>query len=166
MSSISPLNRRVPKIGFTFILSSCPDYHLWMTKFELGGFSIGYVQFITSEPTDSQVSLLLTVMSSSSPLMNTKKLKTFQIKHKDLIQRNQMVVAQVNGRRWYLRNLLGTKCPSVSNMRMASIDLQVTSKRRAIHTSLIAFGSSNSCSIIWSLNPIEIDEVELTPDTN
>jgi len=32
MSSLSPLNRWVPKIEFTFILSSCPVHHLSMTK--------------------------------------------------------------------------------------------------------------------------------------
>ena len=54
MSSLSPLNGKNP---------------------ELGGFSIGYVQFITSEPTDNQVSsfslvgtISFTVMSSLSPL--------------------------------------------------------------------------------------------------
>jgi len=36
---------------------------------ELGGFSIGHVQSITSEPIDSQVSpFSFTVISSSSPL--------------------------------------------------------------------------------------------------
>ena len=60
MSSSSPMNDK----------TSCPvipNHHVliitseWQ-NFELGNFSIGYVQLITSELTDSQVSLLLTVM--------------------------------------------------------------------------------------------------------
>jgi len=43
MTSLSLLNRRIPKTGFIFLLSSCPVRHLWTTKFELDGFSIGYV---------------------------------------------------------------------------------------------------------------------------
>ena len=31
MSILSPLNRLVPKIRFTYV--TCPDHHLWMTKF-------------------------------------------------------------------------------------------------------------------------------------
>ena len=62
MSSLSPLNWWIS----SHIFQSSRDYffvimssssHLNEKKFELGGFSIGYVQFATSEPTDSQVFL-------------------------------------------------------------------------------------------------------------
>ena len=85
MSSSSPLNRRVPKTEFNFSFTVMSSLlisnwlylvcHLWTDEYpispffvvmsyssplndnsEHGGFSIGHVQFITSEPTDSQVS--------------------------------------------------------------------------------------------------------------
>ena len=55
MSSFSPLNRQVPKIGFAPFCHHVQIITSEWQNFKLGGFSIGYVH-VTSELTDSRVS--------------------------------------------------------------------------------------------------------------